>query len=250
MITTQTLQGHWHRAWLKSQAFCDTETTVHWMQCGPLYVDVRIPPNRPDTRGATALADLPDAALLSLLRAEGFAGVVELNADVCTWQRLINWHGRPEQEDSGQLEFRGSDQLMETGVLGDYAELWNRRSDHPASAVHMMAGSADAYLVTIGRRFVFGVGLAEAENSRNMIAALEAGQRTWALQQQFGNAFAFGCWDGAHGIAELSTNPLIEGQPVLSCTGDGELVWHAVDFFGQPRDVPLTRPVEVLNDVA
>ncbi|ASP22274.1 hypothetical protein ANTHELSMS3_03652 [Antarctobacter heliothermus] len=250
MITSGDIQGHWHRAWLKSPSFNDCETNVHWMQCGSLYADIRIPPNRPDVRGASALADLPDAALMALLRAEGFAGVVALRDDVCTWHREINWHGRPEAEDSGLLELNGSDQMMETGVYGDYAELWNRRADHPASAMHLMAGSAHAFIVSIGQRFVFGVGQPDAENSRNTIAALEAGQRTWALQEQLRHVFAFGRWDGACGLAELCTNPLLEGQPVLSCTGDGALIWHAVDFLGQSREVPLTQPAQVRIDAA
>lgn len=250
MIQVQDIQGHWHRAWLKSLALNDCDTTVHWMQCGALYADIRIPPNRPDVRGATALADLPNATLMALLRAEGFAGAVELREDVCTWHREINWHGRPEGEDSGYLEFNRSDQLTETGVLGDYAELWNRRANNPSHAMHLMAGAAHAYVVTIGQRFLFGVGLPEAENSRNMIAALEAGQRTWALQEQFRHVFAFGRWDGACGLAEICTNPLLEGHPVLSFAGKGELIWHAVDFLGQRKDVPLTQPAVTQIDVA
>ncbi|CAN0070828.1 unnamed protein product, partial [Chrysoparadoxa australica] len=77
-----------------------------------------------------------------------------------------------------------------------------------------------------------------------------AGHRTWALQEHLRHGFDCGRWDGACGLAELCTNPLLEGQTVLSCTGDGALVWHAVDFLGQRCEVPLTQPASVQIDAA
>lgn len=249
-MTPDDLQGHWHRSWLKAPGYQDHDTTVHWMQCGALYADIRIPANRPVVRGATALADLSDAQLLALLRAEGFAGTIALRDDVCTWTRHINWHGKPEAEDAGQIAFDGPDRMVETGVFGDYAELWTRTTDQPARALHLRAEMAEAYLVTIGRRFVFGVGSVEAPNSRNMLAELEAGRRSRDLCAQFSQVYAFGHWDGAAGMIDLCTNPLLEGRQILGCTADGALTWQAVDFFGRSREVALTPVAMERHDAA
>lgn len=248
-LATEDLQGHWRRAWLKAPGYQDHDTTVHWMQCGALYADIRIPANRPVVRGAAALSDLSDGQLLSLLRAEGFAGTISVAGEVCTWARQINWHGRPEATDAGQIAFEGPDRMVETGVFGDYEELWTRTLEQPASALHLRAGTAEAWLVSIGRRFVFGVGERETPGSRNMLAALEAGQRSRALWAQFGFVYAFGHWEGARGVADLCTNPLLEGQALLTCTGEGTLVWQAVDFFGRRSEV-LLEPAEAAQDDA
>lgn len=248
-MTPEDLQGHWHRAWLKAPGYQDHDTTVHWMQCGTLYADIRIPANRPELRGATALADLSDGQLLALLRAEGFAGTIALHEDVCTWTRHINWHGKPEAEDAGQIAFDGPDRMVETGIFGDYEELWTRTTDQPARALHLKAESAEAYLVSIGRRFVLGVGWAEAPNSRNMLAELEAGLRSRELWGQFSQVYAFGHWEGEAGVADLCTNPLMEGREILGCNAEGGLVWHAMDFFGRMRDVPLD-PLPAVQDNA
>jgi hypothetical protein len=250
MIGPEDLQGHWHRAWLKAPGISDHDTSVHWMQAGTLYADIRVPANRPDLRGAGALADLSDATLLTLLRAEGFAGTISVAEDICTWARHINWHGAPACVDSGHMRFEAPHRLVETGVHADYAELWNRRVDQPVSAIHMMAGQAHAFLVTVGKRFVFGTGTPGAVSSDDMISALRSGHRSRALHSHFDHVFALGRWDGLHGLAHLCTNPLLEGQRLVSCTAQGDLIWHAVDFFGKSRDVPLKDAVSQHHNAA
>ena len=81
MIRPGDVQGHWVRTWIKAPGFEDHTTRVHWMQAGLDYADVRIPLERPDTRSAACLADLPAAVLRDLARAEGFSGHVTLEAD-------------------------------------------------------------------------------------------------------------------------------------------------------------------------
>ncbi len=246
----EDLQGHWHRAWFKAPGVCDHETAVHWMQAGRIYADIRIPSGRPDVRGARALSDLSDAALLRLLTAEGFAGTITVEDDICTWAREINWHGTPETVDRGHMAFEGAGRLIETGVDADYAELWHRRADKRARAMHLTAETRHAYLVTIGKSFVFGVATPGVAASASMIASLQAGQRSRALHEHFANVFAFGRWLGGRAMVDLCTNPLIEGQAILTCRAQDDLVWHAVDFLGRSRDVPLTDRTRAQHDAA
>jgi len=102
MITGGDLQGHWRRDWIKAPGFEDNTTRVHWMQAGEIFVDLRVPLERPDLAGATALADLGPSTLLALTKAEGFAGRIEVVDSNCTWHRAINWHGVPEADELAQ----------------------------------------------------------------------------------------------------------------------------------------------------
>jgi len=126
MMQIADLQGHWRRDWLRAPGLEDRSTCVNWMQCGALYADIRIPRTRPEIRGATSLADLSCAALLKLMRAEGFAGEIALRSNVCTWARDIDWHGPNDTPDAGRLDFTGEDGMLETGVAADYTEKWSR----------------------------------------------------------------------------------------------------------------------------
>lgn len=242
MIGVDDLQGRWRRDWLRAPGLEDSATAVHWLQAGALYADIRIPADRPDVAGAAALADLPDAALLALLRAEGFAGTIAVADDVCVWTRAINWHGRPEGEDAGQLSFGGPDRLIETGVHADYAEQWRREAAGPVAAQRFAVGGAQGFLVTVGDRFAFAMGRPGAAPSRPAVDALRESRRTPALGRLFDGFHAFGRWEGAAGVVELATDPLREGRAVLRRDGGGGgggTVWEAVDFEGRVRPVAL-----------
>lgn len=246
----EDLQGHWHRAWLKAPGISDHETSVHWMQAGTLYADIRIPARRPDVRGAGALADLSDGTLLTLLKAEGFAGSITVEGDVCTWARHINWHGQPDGVDAGHMRFESANRLVETGVHADYAELWNRRIDEPVHALHLTAGTRHAYLLTVGKRFVFGIGDPGVSSSAAALTALQAGQRSRALHDQFIHIYAMGRWVGNSAMADICTNPLLEGMAVLTCSVQGDLTWHSEDFLGHRQDVTLNVVARAQHDAA
>ena len=81
------------------------------------------------------MADLSDSALAALAEAEGFAGEITVSDGVCTWDRRLNWHGRPEGIDAGRVEFDASGDLLETGVHADYSESWHRLDDTPDEAL-------------------------------------------------------------------------------------------------------------------
>lgn len=246
MITPDDLQGEWRRDWLKAPGLEDHETAVHWMQAGRLYADIRIPADRPDIGGARALAELPDAVLRDLMRAEGFAGVITVENDICTWAREINWHGRPVAVDAGHIAFDGGpDRLIETGAGADYAERWHRADTGPGHALRLRADRAVAYLVTVGARFIFGVGDTGAASSDAVIRALGHGRRDADLRRLFGHIFVLGHWDRGRGIADLATNPYIEGQAILTCRAAMDITWHATGFDGAKRDIALVpSPVQ------
>lgn len=238
MIGLAELQGHWRRAWLRAPRLVDLDTCVHWMQCGRLYADIRIPAGRPDVRGATALADLSAGTLRALMRAEGFAGEFTVEDGTGVWHRRINWHGATEAIDAGLLEFNEDGTLSELGVYADYAELWRHSDDDALEGLEFDVGGRTAFLVTVGTRFVFGTGDPQAESSADLVAALEAGRKPEALSGFFSQVYVFGHWYRGAGMADLSTNPLLEGRKVLTRTEHG-VTWHSVDFFGTARDQRL-----------
>lgn len=241
----EDIQGHWQRDWLRAPGLEDRATCVNWMQCGRLYADIRIPATRPETRGATSLADLSTAALVKVMRAEGFAGEITLQGDICTWAREIDWHGPTDTPDAGRLNFLAEDTMLETGVAAAYSEQWQRTDNAPEGALRLTGAGRVAFLVTVGGRFVFGVGPAAAEGaigSAATLAALETGQREEAaLAAHFESVYIFGRWHHGVGIAIQATNPLLEGEKVLHCTGTGVTFDH-LTYQGQRQSVPL-QPV-------
>ncbi|MDJ1009255.1 MAG: hypothetical protein QNJ13_15675 [Paracoccaceae bacterium] len=245
MIDLADLQGHWRRAWLKAPGVIDHETAVHWMQVGSLYADIRIPCPRPDVRGATALADLGRATLLDLLGAEGFAGAIRLNGDICTWERRINWHGEPTAVDAGRMRMEAWSELIEEGIHAEYSELWHRTGEETAFAERYSAGDELGFLVSVGQRFVFGFGPAEPGAPEAARAALRAGDRGSEVARQFAQGYVFGHWAGSDGVACLATNPLWEGKTVLALKTEG-LAFRATDFFGRAleRDFAARRAEE------
>lgn len=227
------IEGHWRRAWLKAPGVADHDTCVHWLQVGDLFADIRIPAERPDVRGAQALSDLPDAALAQLLKAEGFAGHTVVKNDVCTWNRELNWHGRPGDADIGRLTFDGSsDRLIEDGMHADYTELWHRADDFPVHAGRLYAKDGMALLVTVGNRFVFASGPLNLPAADEAEEELASGTRGPCLAQRFSNGYIFGHWMGEKGVADLATNPIWERRPVLTLSEAG-VTLQATDFFGE-----------------
>ncbi|MAC79506.1 MAG: hypothetical protein CML66_15755 [Rhodobacteraceae bacterium] len=238
------LQGLWQRAWLKSPGsdptLQDHTTRVFWAQAGALYADLRIPLKRDLPDAATCLADLDPPALRRLMAAEGFAGTITVEDDVCTWTREINWHGAPAGIDAGRVWFDETGALIEEGVQADYRELWERRTTAPLVAYRVTSGDLSGILVTSGTLFLLGLGRADAPSTATLFLDLDldAGAIPDALPALFATEYAFGHWEDGRGIAELCTNPFREGQCVLERTPDGWLRHHA-DFDGSLRVTPL-----------
>ena len=214
--TLQAVQGLWRREWLRAPGQEDTTTEVHWIQAGRLHVDLRLPADLPDVRGARSLADLPPRVLRALARSEGFAGATAVERGVCTWTRRVNWRGPLDGPDVGALFFE-EDALLERGVFADYAELWRHEPAAPplvARQLRRVDGQA-AVLARAGDRFLLGRG---APGALAALAALPerleralAHRHRGALRRLFDQEFCRGRLTPEGGIIERSTNPLREG---------------------------------------
>ncbi len=238
MIGEAQLQGHWRRDWIRAPGLEDTTTRVHWLQAGALYADIRVPLDRPDLAGATCLADLPAAALLALMRAEGFAGTISVEDGVCTWARAINWHGTPQAVDAGRMSFDADGTLVEDGVHARYRELWRHVPGQALSATRIAAGDLAGVLVRTEDIFLLALGDPAAPPTAPLADALAHGERPASLARHFATGYALGHWEGALGVADLSTNPFEEGTPVLERHGTG-LRWLGQTFHGPRTPVPV-----------
>lgn len=239
MIDAHALEGRWQRGWIEIGLERDAETQVHWWQCGPHFVDVRVPADLPDVGGVAALSDLDPATLLPFLRAEGFAGRIELAENTCVWNRWINWHGVPERADIGVLSYDHRGDLVEDAPDGSYRELWQHMTGAPLMAQLFDLGDRSGILLTSGEDFLVGYGPAPCGSSAALVAALGRGE--WpeeAVAAHFASEYALGRWEGSEGIATLSTHPLRAGSAVLERRG-GSVAILADDIRGARRAFPL-----------
>lgn len=113
-------RGVWVRTLLKTPEVRDTTTHVLWLQTDGWHADLRVPagvdPGTPDGRMAL----------------QGFCGITRIapgqegKADICTWDR--RWDIQPPRStpDAGHMVFETPDRVIETGVHGDYLEVWER----------------------------------------------------------------------------------------------------------------------------
>lgn len=231
MITEDDIQGHWVRDWIKAPDFEDHTTRVHWMQVGSEYADVRIPLERPDLAGASALSDLPADALHALTMAEGFSGHVTLRGTHCTWHREINWHGPPDALDVGDISFDADGRIIETGVHADYTELWNRRTGHNTKSLRFHGEGYTGLLAMRGPVAVLGIGRQDKPSTKPMIEALAAGHIPAGVDTLFDGVHALGHQSGNVVIADLATQPFAEGKAVVTMN-DEHLLWQRIAFDG------------------
>lgn len=231
------LQGHWRRNWIRAPGFEDTTTRVHWLQAGRWCADIRVPFDRPEPGAATCLAGMPPADLAALLAAEGFAGHVTLDADICTWTRERNWRGFPCTVDAGRLWFDDAGLLIEDGVHADYREEWQCVETPALSA---FAIGEEGFLLSNATTFLLALGDRVTPTTGPLVAALRDGTASAGdAAAAFASVYVLGHWEGGAGIADLSTQPFAEGRAVL--TRDGLMTLPAFDGRIAPRPLPLTQ---------
>ncbi|MEL6573217.1 MAG: hypothetical protein AAFQ64_16260 [Pseudomonadota bacterium] len=224
MITTDDLQGHWRRRWIKALGFEDTTTRVHWLQAGDHYVDLRIPQDQPRPDGARCLADLSDRALAQLGQAEGFAGSIDVVENVCTWQREINWQGPPDGNDIGKLWRHESGDLMEDGVEADYQEAWEKIPTDGLTAYPIVMRDAFGAVISGAETFLVGLGP-------------KPPKKPATLPEMFESVFALGTWADGRGAITLCTDPFCIGG-ILTCRSGG-FDLNIQDFHGAPVTMAL-----------
>jgi len=116
--------GVWKRRLIQRRSgHTDSETVVYWLQTPRLFADLRIPGN---PLSPLALAALSDAQHLALSEQQGFAGVTQVDADICQWHRKMDYQPVNGDEDIGRMRFETSDCLIETALDDSYYEIWDR----------------------------------------------------------------------------------------------------------------------------
>lgn len=238
MIAQSDLQGHWRRNWLRTKGLEDTTTRVHWVQAGQWYADIRVPLVRP-LLSVTSLSAMVPGELALLLSCEAFAGRTTLAGDICTWHRDWNWRGVPCAVDAGRLRFDAAGRLMENGVYADYSEEWQAVPGGAWTALAVETSTADGLLITNDTHFLLSYGQRDAPAWPELAAKLRAGTaQTIEAEAAFASFYVMGLWQGAAGIAELSTQPFCEGQAVLHRDQGGARL-TVPDFHGRRQEHTL-----------
>jgi hypothetical protein len=112
--------GVWQRTLLQTPAVRDTTTWVRWLQTGLWHGDLRVPPGV-DRRTQAGRAEQ-----------QGFGGTTLITRpdatqpEICTWQREIDLQPPRSTPDAGHMVFESPDCVVETGIHGQYFEVWER----------------------------------------------------------------------------------------------------------------------------
>lgn len=263
------LAGLWRReALVFPDGRADRTTQVFWGQTRSLYVDLRIPADRPAGRGRRSFADFTHAELLRLTDQKGFAGHLVMDGDLCTWVRYIDYRPSTGRPDRGRLRLAG-ETLYEEGdpssvLASAYQETYHRecRADRRSIALRSAAVNPDgvepdhaAVLVLIDDRFLFArrraIELPAAESLRDLVLA--AGDDRTAIHAYLDCEISLGRTEGDAAWRILaSTIPFREGRSLLprgsielaEATGllivrgdQGTAHWQIVESTMEPREL-------------
>ncbi|RON32532.1 hypothetical protein [Pseudomonas brassicacearum] len=225
--------GVWQRRLIKFQSGrVDSETAVYWLQTPRLFADLRIPPA---PLPALPLEQQNYADWLTLSEQKGFAGVTEVNGDICQWHRKLDYQPVSAEEDIGRMQFETSERLIETALDDSYYEIWERLPDSRGTSRGQWLQAVDdptrvACLVLAGDYFLFAASRTVALNPgghlREHIDEASA-------QQRLACELSFGRHHGGHTPwhIDYSTLPRQVGQRLLSADIDP----NASELFSDPR---------------
>lgn len=238
------LAGLWRRdAIVLPDGTEDRTTQVFWGQTHSLYVDLRIPTDRPQARGRRSFMEFDLDELRGLADQKGFAGHIVMDGEVCSWVRYIDYRPNTGRPDSGRLRLEGEILYEEgdpTSVLASaYREIYSRecRATRRSVALRRLsaagdAGHGDAVLVLIEDRFLFArdraIALPAAETLRDLVVA--AGEDRAKIYAYLDCEISLGGTEGGDAWrVEASTLPFREGSPLLprsavEATGDGAML--------------------------
>lgn len=126
----QRYRGVWARTLLQTPTMRDENTIVCWLQTSSWHADLRVPRlarGEPATDGAT---EDRAAAGQRLALQQGFCGRTAIEqhdgAEICTWHRQHDYQPPGPHPDIGRIAFDGPERMIETGVHGEYLEVWDR----------------------------------------------------------------------------------------------------------------------------
>jgi len=243
--------GVWQRRLLQTPQGRDTDSRVFWLQTRHWHADLRIPPGRPDFSGVTRRAECDDSQLAWLATQQGFCGVTQVEGDLCTWHRRMDFQPASGSRDIGRMAFDG-ERVVETGVEADHLETWERlpQSRGGTAALELVTEAGElpqrpAWLLVAGDCFIHVRGRAHplpaAADLSGLIThtrATRAQRLDWLdVEISFGHRSGTAPWRIEH-----STLPFREGQtltrpgaiqrrdPQLAVEGDNARRWMILDW--------------------
>ncbi len=207
--------GLWQRTLLRAPGVEDTTTRVYWLQTPSWHADIRVPADRPVLSDRDGLAALTPEEMRALARQQGFAGITEVEGELCRWHRRLDYQPPSGFNDIGRMQFEGPDRLLEYGVEQDYFEIWERVPGSGESEVleHDDPNGRPAVLLSLGPWVMFvrarSAAPGRATGLVELVAAADDPRRVALLDFEI----SFGRRDGAGKAwrTELSTLPWLEG---------------------------------------
>jgi hypothetical protein len=207
--------GLWRRTLLRAPSVEDTTTRVYWLQTPSWHADIRVPVDRPQRSDRAGLGALSLEEMLALARQQGFAGITEVEGELCRWHRRYDYQPPSGFNDVGRMQFEGPDRLLEHGVEQDYFEVWERIPGGGESLVleHNDSEGRPALQLSLGPWVMFvrarRTALSRTEGLSGMLAAADYAERVALLDFEI----SFGRQDesGKAWRIELSTLPWLEG---------------------------------------
>jgi hypothetical protein len=208
--------GLWKRTLLETRSTRDSTARVFWLQTHSWHADIRVPVDRPALPGHTSLDQLSDDQLLALAGQQGFAGITEVDGDLCRWHRKLDYQPPSGFDDIGQMRFETPDRALEAGVEQEYFEVWERVPSSGDNWVRHMEDPDGTRTVLLGVEpwFMFvrprRATLTGPEGLKALVASTGGGVRSRELLD-FEISLGRRGGDGSRRI-ELSTLPWREGQ--------------------------------------
>jgi len=205
----------------------DTRTSVLWLQTNGLTADLRLAPDRPDLCGRASLDQCTDDELMALAEAQGWLADTAWDGAQMSWSNATAFQLHDKWPEPALLS-RVGDCLIEFAPSGVYVEDWRLQPSAPGPLIGLrLLEERDLTRQEIRHR---GGGLIlcgdHAAFIRGRPAPLAYGGRLEALvQENLGNRsmlqaiFAFETSYAVGNMVALSTNPLREGQTLLSHDG-------------------------------
>lgn len=134
----------WRRAFVMPAegptTFKDETSEVVWLQTASWHADVRLPAERPSSAGVARVADCDRSQLIWLASQTAFAGITQVDGELCTWHRLIDVSPSLEK-DVGVMFWVGPNQLLERHPEDTYLEDWAAVDDTAQTEERVVLGA-------------------------------------------------------------------------------------------------------------
>lgn len=241
--------GLWQRLILQRDSVpADVTSNVFWLQTRGLHADVRIPAGRPDFGVTRSIADFSRDHLLWLAQQEGFAGITDVEGEVCSWLRHMDFRPPTRNRDIARMVFIEDDIIVETGLEARYLEVWERVPGSTGLSIALERVDAQdrtaeplEYLLVAGEYMMRArsrntPSLGPAESLVELIEREQSSDERLRALVDFEISFARQTPGGWR--TQLSTLPFVEGRSIVS----GELLpAPSDDGFVSLPGTPSTR---------